>query len=355
MDRRHFNTAKLTAAATGLTACAALLLAGCGKPATPEPVSVSVLPPAVATRVPAPEPVRELVWPLTGVPTDKVAKRPALSIKIENSPSARPQIGIDQADIVYEEVVEGGITRFIAVFQSKNPKQVAPVRSVRPMDANIVAPLGGLLAYSGGQRAFLGLAPAAGLQVISMDRGDAGFSRMPGRAAPHNVLGDTTAFWKQAKGDHKKLPDPAFEYASSAEESTAATAGSPIDELSVQMSQGFNPRWKWDEGKFLRSEGSTPATVADGTRLSAANVVVLKVKLETTKYRDPAGTAVPETIVIGSGKGLVISAGKAIEVEWKKKDTASPVILTANGEDVELAPGNTWVELMPNSQSWSKN
>ncbi len=345
---------RLSAVAAG-TALALVVVAGCGD--DPEPETKTVLPSVTPTRVVAPaiEEVSDaLAWPLTGEVSDKVANRPALSIKVENSPAARPQFGLEKADLVYEEVVEGGITRFIAVYQSKKPDEVGPIRSVRPMDANIVAQLGGLLVYSGGQSAFLGLAPAAGLQVVSMDSGHAGFSRTSSRRAPHNVIGDPDKFWGQVKKGHKKVPNPPFVFAESEDEATAVVSGSDAKELAVTMSNGHRPTWTWDggEGVFLRSEGSTPATSADGTRLSAKNVVVLEVEIRNTAYRDPAGNPVPETIVIGSGKGLVATGGKTITVKWEKKKQKSPFVLTADGEEVQLAPGNTWIELMPSTRSY---
>src|SRR5438309_8082921 len=101
-------------------------------------------------------------WPLSGVASGPVTARPALAVKIENSIDARPQTGLNSADLVYEEVVEGGITRFCAVFQSTVPPQVGPVRSVRPMDASIAGPLHGILAFSGGVRPYITAASNAG-------------------------------------------------------------------------------------------------------------------------------------------------------------------------------------------------
>jgi len=102
-------------------------------------------------------------WPLTGIPSDLVATRPALAVKIENSVDARPQTGLNAADLLWEQVVEGGITRFVAVYHSTLPEDIGPVRSVRPMDPAIAAPLHGLLAFSGGQQQYVDAVSAAGL------------------------------------------------------------------------------------------------------------------------------------------------------------------------------------------------
>ncbi len=146
------------------------------------------------------------MWPLTGVAADEVADRPALAVKIENAPQARPQTGLEQADVVWEEVVEGGITRFVAVFHSQVPQSVGPVRSVRPMDPAIVAPLHGVLAYTGGQQPFIDAVGAAGVQSVVMDEGDDGFTTTRARRAPHNVYGSPETFWAQADDDRTSPP-----------------------------------------------------------------------------------------------------------------------------------------------------
>src|SRR4051794_5747896 len=139
------------------------------------------------TPTPPPPPV---VWPLTGVLSGAVPARPAVAVKIENSLDARPQTGLNSADMVWEEVVEGGITRYLAVFHSHLPPVIGPVRSVRPMDPSIAAPLRGLFAFSGGQPPFPQAAAASGLQVLSYDAGNPGFYRVGFRPAPHNVYAD---------------------------------------------------------------------------------------------------------------------------------------------------------------------
>ncbi|MDR1798341.1 MAG: DUF3048 domain-containing protein, partial [Bifidobacteriaceae bacterium] len=154
-----------TAAAVALAGATA----GCGK--KEEPPAASPSKPATATATAmvstdpsavdkkAPPSVATGTWPLTGLPGE-VVERPAVAYKIENSPEARPQTGLDQADVVWETIVEGGIPRYIAVFHSKIPDVVGPVRSIRPMDGPIVCPTKGLLAFSGGKTHFINVALA---------------------------------------------------------------------------------------------------------------------------------------------------------------------------------------------------
>lgn len=332
----------------GLVAVAlAMWVAACGAPAEAPPtatISASVS----AARTSPPSPTVPPTWPLTGVGTDAVAARPALAIKVENSPGARPQVGLEQADIVWEEVVEGGITRFVAVYQSQVPAQVGPVRSVRPMDPGIVAPMHGILAYSGGQQPFVDAVAAAGVQSIVQDNGDGGFSRVTGRKAPHNVVGDPAAFWAKADGQRAVPPPAQFAYGRPGA-ATATASGTPAGRIGVQMSPGSAPVWEWSPGAgaYLRSEGSKPAESAAGGRLQATNVVLLSVEMSNTAFKDPAGAPVPETKIVGAGQGVVASGGRSIAVTWSKAAVDAPVVLTEANGPVRLEPGTTWIELVP--------
>jgi hypothetical protein len=299
---------------------------------------------------PPPPPPPPVFWPLTGIESGPVADRPALAVKIENAVDSRPQTGLNSADMVWEEVVEGGITRFVAVFHSTLPAQIGPIRSVRPMDPAIAAPLHGLFAFSGGQRPFVDAVGAAGLQVLSQDAGAPGFFRLNTRYAPHNVYADTAAFLAQADPGHLAPPPPQFTIAGPGQQPTAVVAGAPTAVVNLKLSGVSYPRWTWSPGDnaWLRAEGGTPSTEADGTPLRAANVVVLRVAVVNTAFTDPAGTPVPETQMVGSGEALVATGGRTLAATWSKASITEPVVITdASGQPILLTPGNTWVELVP--------
>ncbi|WP_369370916.1 DUF3048 domain-containing protein [Promicromonospora sp. Populi] len=358
------TTAPLTDGAARLVLALglALGLAGCSLVGPEEPLptpTTTVDAPVQGARSAPPEPDVPVVWPLTGVETRSVADRPAVSVKIENSAAARPQRGLVEADIVWEEVVEGGISRFVATYHSNIPDVVEPVRSVRPMDPAIVAPLGGVLAFSGGQYAFIAAVQRYGTQTIIMDDGDPGFTRDPGRLAPHNVIGSPPTFLEQA-GSQRTSPPPAqFEYAREVGQGTAPRSGSPTQEVDVLLSPAQRSVWTWDpeSERYLRSEGSAPSVAADGTRHSARNVLVLSTQVFNTNFVDPAGTPVPEHRLAGSGgAGTLVSMGHSIPVRWSKEDHRSPIVVTSHGQEVQLDPGNTWIELVPaGSGSWTTN
>jgi hypothetical protein len=308
--------------------------------------------PFVGSIVAALTPASAPAWPLTGVPADAIADRPALAVKIENSVDARPQTGLAAADMVWEQIVEGGITRFVSVYHSDLPPEIGPVRSIRPMDPVIAAPLGGLLAFSGGVPTYVTAAQDAGLQVLSQDSGADGFHRTSTRTAPHNVYAVPQTLVDQADAAHRGSPDAQFDHPAAGERPTAVAAGRPMTTLELTLSGVSHPRWTWSaaDGRWLRSEGSAPAVEADGRRIGATNVVVLRVDVVATEARDPAGNPVPETILTGTGRALVASGGHAVEATWSQPGTGDRVTLTgADGAPVTLAPGTTWVELVPNS------
>ncbi|WP_116450240.1 DUF3048 domain-containing protein [Blastococcus litoris] len=318
---------------------------GCGAKPLAEPAAAPS-----TTAPPPPPPPPPVYWPLLGVESGPVPDRPALAVKIENSVDARPQTGLNSADMVWEEVVEGGITRFVAVYHSTIPGQIGPIRSVRPMDTAIAAPLRGLFAFSGGQRPFVDAVAAAGLQVVSHDGGAAGFYRLNTRYAPHNVYADPNAFLGQADPAHLAPPAPQFAHATPDQQPSATVGGVPTGVVNLKLSGMSRPSWTWSAptGAWLRAEGSTPATESDGTPLRAANVVVLRVQVVNTAFTDPAGNPVPETQMVGSGEALVASGGASIAASWSKVSADAPVVLTdAAGQPILLAPGTTWVELVP--------
>ena len=274
--------------------------------------------------------------------------RPALAGKIDNHPSARPQVGLDEADIVFEELVEGGLTRYIAIWHSSLPAEIGPVRSVRPMDPEIVSPFGGIFAYSGGQVRFIQMMQEAPVYNAIHGQPDTEetFYRTSAKVAPHNVLVKAPELVDQ----HLNLPAPErqFAYAPSVEESTAVVAGSPVTSMNPRFSGFSSPTWEWDgtQGTFLRFQTNGAAdSASSGNQIFATNVVVLQVGIDVVED-------IPTTRLVNQGKGWVATGGSILEINWFKATPESPIILTTDdGEEVRLGVGNTWIELIPNDSS----
>ena len=293
--------------------------------------------PAPTTTTTAPVPTA----PFTGLPDPKGLSqtRPSVAVKIENTPEARPQSGLDVADVVYEEVVDGGITRFWSIFNSAAPVNVGPVRSVRAMDPQVVSPLGGLVAYSGGTEPNVALIRATGLVWVDENNAGNAFFRDNTRAAPHNLYGRSELLFK--RGGTPVPPKPLFTYL----DQGVAFTGDPVAQFHLNYDAGYDVTYQWDATvkgwkRFQRTNepfmavGSTPAPV----QVAPTNVVVLFVPY--------AGAG--EGNLVGSGDAWIFSNGQLVKGQWRK---AYPTYSDAAGAPIRITPGRTWVELLPVGRS----
>ena len=215
------------------------------------------------------------VAPLTGLPdpTRQSFTRPALSIKIENTPQARPQTGLDMADVVYEEVTEAGITRFLAVYNSTVPPVVGPIRSARIMDPDLFTPLGGIFVYSGGiQPTESAVSAAPGVNVI-VDDGttSTGMYRDPTKVAPHNLYAHTAVLF--GKGGKPTPPPALFQYLPTG----VPFQGAPVTQFNVKYEAIYAPTYTWDppSGTWKRSILGAPFMDTDGNQVAPQNVIVM--------------------------------------------------------------------------------
>ncbi len=327
-------------------------VAGCSAPPTPPetPGPVTVTPTIDPARIAPPEPVVPVVWPLTGVATPEIAARPAIAAKIENTSAARPQSGLEYADVVWETIVEFEVSRLLAVFHSQLPDEIGPVRSVRPMDIPIINPLHGLFVYSGGQPGILALVYGSTAQPLSHDAGVDGLYRVSRRSAPHNVYGSLASFLQQADANHSAPPAQQFAFALRPALASAVRAGTPATVLSFTLSGASHPSWTWDaaSGRWLRSEGSSPAMDAAGAQLAAVNVVSITAAHPPSGFGAQNNASVPTYELVGEGDAVVATGGMTIAGRWRKASQEEPMLLFgADGQPLTLAAGNTWVELVP--------
>src|SRR6266545_4852484 len=288
--------------------------------------------------------------PLSGLdPSGAVPVRPALAVKVENLPAARPQTGLSWADIVYEEPVEGGITRFIAVYQCQNASRIEPVRSGRLTDVNILVQFGRpLFAYAGARRSVIQAVRRAGIIDINYNvaRVARAYHRDVNRTAPHNLYTSTKELYSSAKDLFEpRTPDPIFTYSDAPPEGAMRAR-----KVHVPFSSSSDVFWKWSKTKkvWLRFHGTVPHVSSDGTQFSATNVVVQVVKIKMTDLTDANGAPSPLVVSIGSGKAYVFREGRVIKGTWERKAAADLTkFLDTNGDEIPLTPGNTWVELLP--------
>ena len=287
------------------------------------------------------------LFPLTGlaVTDPALATRPAISIKIENSAASRPQAGLDKADIVYEAVVEGGQTRFLAIFQSTDASPAGPVRSVRPSDPAIVAPYGGVVAYSGGIPRFVSAMKATGLVNIDETAAGNAFTRRRDKAAPHNLYTSTQALYGRAAG--AKAP-PSFAQFLKADEPFTPPGVVPSTGFTLQIGTQTSVGYDWDAtgGVWKRTTDGRAFMAEGGGQVAPQNVIVQFVTYEGTGEVDTTGSPVSEAKVVGSGEAVVFSRGTMVRARWTKSSaTAMTAWTDQGGAPLQLPPGRTWVEL----------
>lgn len=259
-----------------------------------------------------------------------------IAVKVDNAPEARPQIGLNAARFIVEAPVEGGITRFLAVF-AEGDQLVGPVRSVRPVDVDLVPALATTLVSTGGRPFVVGPLAANGTVLIGADPdGPNPFQRLE-RPAPHDLfvaLGDITPDPVEVGFPGGSLPD-----------------GAP-DAAAIEVPYPVPVTWDHVDGTYVRSEGGEPAQVMAGYEtdpepFTSDTVVVMSVGKRLAGYQDVNGAEVPTFDVIGSGRVFVFSAGTVVEGAWTRASLADGYVFrTADGTEFGLPEGRTFIHLL---------
>ncbi|MGI9018272.1 MAG: DUF3048 domain-containing protein [Euzebya sp.] len=310
--------------------------------ATPTPTPTPTLTP---TPTPTPTPI-EPTYPLTGAPATDMARLelPALGIKIDNSPAARPQLGLDQADIIFEELVEGGITRFLAIFNSIDPGEAGPVRSGRDVDADLFPAFDGILAISGAAAPTYNVLFSAGLTVFEEGQAGGAIYRVRDRAAPHNLNAIAERLWA-AGSDAPAAAQPWVFDADVPED------GQDVPAVVARFSREYGHSWAWrpDRGVFERGQNGTRHLTAGGEQVAAENIVYASVQIGAGGGVDVRGSGTVSVSLIGEGPAVFLRDGQMFEGSWRKTSRETQFEwLDAAGRIFPLAPGRTFVELQPN-------
>lgn len=342
----------------GLALTGLVLLSGCAGEAEAEPATPTQT--QSSTQTPTQEPTAEPVLipaPLTGINyqegTNSFLSRPAILAKIDNTTPGRPQLALNDADVVYVTRVEVGLTRLLAVFHSRLPEVIGPVRSVRPVDAPIIEPYGGVFVFSGGQATFTDDAYDTGLVMSNEDteQGNDSYFREESRVAPWNLFFEPQKL--QELYATEAAPAPSFEFDVIP---SAVSGGVPISAVIVEYPQ-MTSRWDLDTARFpwsqaaeaawYRTQDGSQHLQADGAQVVSKNVVILEVTHDLS-FIDPKYGAIPKAeLVNNSGVAHIFSEGYYIQGSWSKGLANEPILLfDPAGEPIKLAPGNTWIEMM---------
>jgi hypothetical protein len=290
--------------------------------------------------------------PLTGAPAPGgvVPTRPALGVKIGNYPGDRPSSGLNQADIVFEEPVEGAITRLVAVFQCQGSKLVGDLRSAREPDAGILSQLSHpLFVHAGGINPVIALMEASPLIDKNLYQGANGSAiiQQPGRVAPYSTFVNTATLWALDPADTAP-PAPIFTYSTTLPKGSVAGSGSSVH---IPFSSSSDVTWQWNAatGTYLRSYSGTPDKLLDGSQTATTNVVIMTVHTATGPWvENSEGGHEVDVTATGTGPLVVLRNGVAIVGTWSRAALTQPATLAAvDGAPVTLQPGPSWVELVP--------
>ena len=280
--------------------------------------------------------------PLTGQALRKGRpKNPVFVVKIENTAEGAPQYGLKNADLVMEELVEGGLTRLAAFFYSSLPSKVGHVRSLRTSDIGIAGPVGGQIVASGGANGAYNKVEGAGITVFSEDAGSPGFSSDPAKYRPYNRLINLKTVAKKAK--RSKIKNPYLPW-TPADAAPRAATGETASAATVRFSNSTSTSWKLTDGKWMRTNGHAE----EGKDFAADTMIVVFAKVGDAGYTDPAGNPVPETVFEGSGKAQVFHGDRVDTVRWKKPSLEEALTFKAeDGTPYTVDPGKVFIELVP--------
>jgi hypothetical protein len=312
---------------------ASLLLAGCGggnDEDAPNDAAPSETTASEASEAP-PEPT---YWPLTGLERKGEApKHPVIVTKVDNTSSSAPQVGLGSADLVVEELVEGGYTRLAAFYYSQVPADIGPVRSMRASDIGIV-PEGATVVTSGAAPVTINRINGAGIPWIT--EGAAGVYRETSRSAPYNLFAHLGDIAKRLESDEE--PPAYLPWGTAADLPKGGKASTLTADFGAHSTS-----WQFQGGRYVNSN----SYAAQGDQFPADSVLVLRVKVGDAGYKDPAGYPVPETEFEGKGAALLFHAGRVIKGTWSKDGLTGAIELATKSGELTVPAGRVWVELVP--------
>jgi len=302
--------------------------------------------PVISKKIEKPKPGVKYYSPLTGVqvagPTDTTL--PVIGVMIENSPQARPQSGLKDSGIVFEAIAEGGITRFLVLYQNEQPKLIGPVRSLRLYDIDWLAAFDASIAHVGGSAAALTEIRNGKYRDLDQFFNSGSYWRVSDRYAPHNVYTDYS---------HQIALNNAKGYTKSTFTGFSRVDGKPVEkpdatEINVVISSSlYNSTYTYDAktNTYARFQGGEPHNDRELGQITPSVVIAMRVN-ETTVLEDGYRQSIT---TIGSGDATIFQNGTAIKATWSKPDQTSQIKFTdASGQDIALNRGQTWIAAVPN-------
>jgi Protein of unknown function (DUF3048) N-terminal domain/Protein of unknown function (DUF3048) C-terminal domain len=319
-------------------------LAGSAAPTKPQ-----AMPPPRPTPTPSPSPTptvhrpTQLLDPFTGEPVKSLGR--VLAVKIDNIVTARPQTGLQSADLVYVIPVEGGLSRFMAVYSSHIPAVIGPVRSARQSDLDILRQFGRpAFAWSGATPhlvPFVERAPLVDLYALKVG----GYYRLGSRVAPENLYADPRTLLREAP-NASKARDIGFRFG------PLPAGGRVTQSMTVRYpATTFTFRWSARAGRWLVWMDGAPGEAAEGGQLGGKTVIIQYTKITTSRFEEYGGRP-PYAISTGSGTAVILRNGRAFTVHWSRPNLGSGTTFTLpDGKRMLFAPGQVWVMYAPDNHA----
>lgn len=285
--------------------------------------------------------------PFTGVEpkNEAVIDRPAVAVKIENAEVAYPLSGLEKADLVYEELVEGGQTRFMAFYHCRDASKAGPVRSARQVDPAILGTKTRILAYSGANRTVVETLDDAGVVSITESNAGEAMRRIAreGVSSEHTLYANASAIRRIARDEYDEPPpDDLFEFGD-LDEARAARS------ISLNFGGSSTITYEFVNGRYERSQDGEPFVAESGARIAPTNVLIEEHRITLSEVVDVTGT--PSPIIVnetGSGRAVLFRDGRAIVGRWSRESVGDPALFeTRTGDAMTFAPGTIWIELVP--------
>lgn len=281
-------------------------------------------------------------WPLTGIQDDEVSTRPVLLAKIDNHERARPQAGINSADVVFEEIVEGGLTRFAALFHSQQAEMLGPIRSVRTSDFDLLRNLNKpLFANSGGNEAVLQLLQEIDFIDVSSNAALDIYERIEERPSPHNLFSNTDSLRAVGTSRGEGGPPPIMFVREGADLSVAPR--NPVSGLDIDYGTTFvEYRWDQEQKKWVRSQNGTPHLDSDGVEVTPDVIIV-----QVVAYgRSRADGRSPEAVLLGEGEAMIFFDGHITEGFWRRTEAGEVTqYFDRDWQPIAMPSGRVWIAL----------
>jgi hypothetical protein len=334
------------AVAVGAAVSLIAMLASSAAPAKPPPL-ILVLPPSMPRPLPVVQDATGLYSPFTGEPVKEL--RPVLAVKIDNIVQARPQAGLQSADLMYVIPVEGGLTRFMAVYSSHIPPVVGPVRSARQSDLDILRQFGRpAFAWSGATPhlvPFIERAPLADLYALLVG----GYYRVGFRVAPQNLYANPRTLLREAP-HASKARDIGFRFG------PQPAGGRVVRSWTVTYPAAtITFRWSGKAKRWLLWMDGAPGQAAEGGQLGGPTVIIQYTRIATSRFEEYGGRP-PYAISVGSGTAVILRDGRAYKVHWSRPTLNSGTTFTlADGERMLFARGQVWIVYAPGNHASYQN